>query len=116
MPEIFGRIAIPAAVAAEVKRFMLPGWTDVHQPSDTAVIPGITVDLGAGETGAILLAFQLKSSQIILDDRDARTIAESLGLSVIGVPGLLLNAKRLGRPNIISPEQPTPQPAHSRSH
>jgi hypothetical protein len=39
---------------------------------------------------------RLRADLVILDDRDAREAAEALGLTVTGVLGILLRAKRKG--------------------
>jgi len=50
-------------------------------------------ELGAGETAAITLAYQIKAGLIILDDLAARLVAQELGLRVAGTIGILLAAK-----------------------
>jgi predicted nucleic acid-binding protein len=51
--------------------------------------------LGAGESGAIGLAQSLGVG-LMADDRAARRVADSLGVPVIGVLGVLVLARRLG--------------------
>ncbi|AJF59518.1 MAG: nucleic acid binding protein [archaeon GW2011_AR10] len=51
------------------------------------------ISLGKGETAAILLALQLKTSKVLLDDRKARIAAKSFGLKPIGTLGLLVLAR-----------------------
>jgi predicted nucleic acid-binding protein len=53
-----------------------------------------TIDRGEAES--ISLAAKLGASLVILDDRDARSAAENLGLRVTGVLGVLVQAKRAG--------------------
>ena len=45
----------------------------------------------------IALALQMKAEWTLLDERDARTVAKSLGLRVTGVLGILLRARREGK-------------------
>lgn len=52
--------------------------------------------LDQGESEAITLAINLKADRILLDERDGRKIAKSLGLKVTGVLGILLRAKQEG--------------------
>ena len=52
--------------------------------------------LDQGEAEAITLAIDLKADRILLDERDGRKIAKSLGLKVTGVLGILLRAKQEG--------------------
>jgi len=53
-----------------------------------------TLDLGESE--AIALATQVDPEQVLLDERDGRRVAKSMGLPVTGVMGILLRAKREG--------------------
>ncbi len=49
-----------------------------------------------GEAASIILALEKDANLIILDDKDARKIAEKLGLKVTGTAGVLLLAKKKG--------------------
>ena len=49
-----------------------------------------------GEAASIILAVEEDAGLIILDDKDARKIAEKLGLKVMGTAGILLLAKKKG--------------------
>lgn len=48
-----------------------------------------------GEAEAIALAYE-RGFQIILDDRQARSVAKNLGISIIGTVGVLVKAKQAG--------------------
>lgn len=50
--------------------------------------------LDRGEAEAIILAIDLKADRILLDERDGRKVAKSLGLKVTGVLGILLRVKK----------------------
>ncbi|MBR8834591.1 MAG: DUF3368 domain-containing protein [Stigonema ocellatum SAG 48.90 = DSM 106950] len=52
---------------------------------------------------AIALALETGEQRILLDEREARQVAQSLGLQVIGTLGILLLAKNRG---IITQVQP----------
>lgn len=52
--------------------------------------------LGKGECAAMILAEELKANQVLIDDLDARRVALSRDLPVIGTIGTLLLAKRQG--------------------
>ena len=56
----------------------------------------LNMRLGPGESEAIALAIEQSVDRIILDDREARKVAESLGLRIIGTVGLLLLAQKKG--------------------
>lgn len=54
-------------------------------------------ELDRGEAETIALAIQLKAERTLLDEREARRVAKSLGLKVTGVLGILLRARREGK-------------------
>lgn len=53
-------------------------------------------NLGAGECAAMILAEELASDQLLMDDLDARRVALSRNLKIIGTIGILLVAKQQG--------------------
>ena len=53
-------------------------------------------ELDEGESESIALAIEIQSDLILLDEQDARNIAEIYGLKMTGVIGVLIRAKREG--------------------
>ena len=53
-------------------------------------------DLDLGECAAIVVAQELKADQLLIDDLDARKLAKSRGLQLIGTVGILLLTKENG--------------------
>jgi predicted nucleic acid-binding protein len=53
-------------------------------------------ELGDGESEVIALALETDAARIVLDDLDARRLADRLGLKLIGTLGILLAAKLRG--------------------
>lgn len=53
-------------------------------------------DLDAGESEVIALALELEAERVILDDLDARRLAQRLGVVPVGTLGLLLAARLRG--------------------
>ncbi len=106
--EQFGQVQIPLAVLAELKVLEdRPGSKEIQAAVDTGWIKAQEVSsqlsvqllqqvLDRGESEAITLAVDLKADRILLDERDGRKIAKSLGLKVTGVLGILLRAKQEG--------------------
>jgi len=94
--ERFGEIWIPAAVLEELRvEEDLPGsqavreameaeWLRVEEAKDQALAQVLQRDLDRGEAEAIALAVQVKAEWTLLDEREARRVAKSLGL--IGQP------------------------------
>lgn len=71
-----------------------PEWLEVQQvnmPSDAALIK-----LGAGESGAIALAEQLRTDAIIIDERGGRQETVRRNLRVIGTLRVLSDAAERG--------------------
>ena len=82
--------------SAALQSALNQGWLVTHCVEDTAMIELLRRDLDWGESEAIALAVQLSATQILLDERDARQIARSLGLSITGVLGILLRGRQEG--------------------
>jgi hypothetical protein len=106
LPALFESVIMPPAVALETRRAIpvAPPWLfvqDLKHPMPPVVLRR---RLGDGEREAIALAAELGVQQILLDDLPARKVARDLGLSVIGVLGVLLAAKRHGLLALVRPE------------
>ncbi|MCL0041119.1 DUF3368 domain-containing protein [Thermodesulfovibrionales bacterium] len=107
--EQFGKIWIPLAVLDElrieenlpgsqaVRKAIEAGWLRVKELKDQRMLQALTRDLDRGEAEAIMLALEVDAEQILLDEREGRRVAKSLGLKVTGVLGILLRAQREGK-------------------
>ncbi len=105
----FGSICIPSAVFEELRvEEDLPGsqalreaiedrWLRVERVQNQSFMQVLRRDLDKGEAEAIALAMQMQADWTLLDEREGRRVAKSLGLKVTGVLGILLRAKREGR-------------------
>jgi predicted nucleic acid-binding protein len=105
--ELYQEVVVPPAVWREVvvegigrrgsADVAAAGWIvrEPLPPGDGRRLPLASLD--PGEREAILLAFaKPRTVPILLDDLQARTVAEQIGLRVTGTVGVLLLAKRLG--------------------
>jgi predicted nucleic acid-binding protein len=101
LPTLYGRVVIPEGVLAELQRDSTPqvvkkwiaarpGWLDVRQARIQA--NDALSMLGIGERQAISLAQELQAAAIIIDEERGRREARRLGLSVIGILGVLRDA------------------------
>jgi predicted nucleic acid-binding protein len=107
-----GRVVVPPAVAQELSAGRAKGldvpdvanleWIEIRIPSSLAAVPLVT-DLGAGETQVLALALESSAALVLLDDGLARRVAASLGLTVEGTLGLLLDAKQAGLVPFVAP-------------
>ena len=102
LKEVFGQVIIPQAVYDETtvsgflwSQFILQAvaseWLQVRTVSN--IDPIISPELDDGEREAIALALETGIHKILLDERDARKVAQSIGLRLIGTLGILLLAK-----------------------
>jgi uncharacterized protein len=72
------------------------GWLTVHVAEDRKRVADLARILHQGESEAIALAIQFEASALLIDEKDGREIAKSLGLSTTGTLGLIVWAKRRG--------------------
>lgn len=104
---LYGQIVIPQAVYDEVvvrgegrdgnREVKEATWIDVQVPQDELAVRALGAELGRGEASAIILAQELHSPLLIIDEIRGRRIALQLGLKVHGILGILTRAKREGR-------------------
>jgi len=104
----FSQIQIPPAVLDELKideerpgsqsiqAAIVAGWIQVQSVSNPPLVRLLRQTLDGGEAEAIALALELQAEWTLLDERDGRKVAKSLGLQVTGILGILLRAKQSG--------------------
>ena len=112
LPSLATRVLVPPAVVDELQEGMRLGldlpdvnildWVEVLRPAGASALPLVT-DLGPGESEALALALEYREAVVVLDDRVARNVARTLGLKMTGTLGLLLDAKRAGRIEKVTP-------------
>lgn len=104
--DVFTEVIIPQEVYTEVTTGTHPAvaavqaatWIQVRSvtvPQNVTALQEAT-KLGWGECAAIILAEEIKADQILIDDLEARRVAQSRHLPVTGTIGTLLLAKELG--------------------
>jgi uncharacterized protein len=115
LQQIYGQVVIPGAVADELRRggqddsrinaTLAVDWIEIRQPIDVALVESLQSDrnLDRGEAEAIALAVELKADELLINERLGRREARRLGLSITGLLGLLLVAKRQGLIKTIRP-------------
>lgn len=102
---LYGKVAIPFAVAAELQALSAPqevrtwmaskpSWCEVRAVT-TPLDPALS-HLHAGEREAILLAQEIHADAVIMDERDGRDAALSRRLRVTGTLGVLDEAAERG--------------------
>jgi predicted nucleic acid-binding protein len=110
---LFHKVFIPPAVQAEFSRLAasagrfaglgLPAWILVRQP---AAIPERLIahaELDRGEVEALALAVEMQADAVLIDESAGRAAALELGLTPVGVLGILVRAKRHGQLLAVAP-------------
>lgn len=98
---LYSTIIIPQAVYEEVAitgsgrpgstEILNADWIEVKSASNVSKYQ--TLSLGDGETEAIALTLELKADLLILDEVKARREAKALGITFVGILGILIEAK-----------------------
>jgi len=95
---LFGQVLIPPAVRAELLRYhsALPDYLEVRAIQNPQAVDAFRRVLDLGEAEAIVLAEECHAQYLLMDEKRGRSVAESRGLAVIGLLGVLLLAKKAG--------------------
>lgn len=110
---IYQTVIIPDVVASElavasnptISAILKLGWIQTQSLSNSPLADQLQLERGldAGEANAIALALELQADDLLIDERLGRQEAARLGLSIIGILGILLVAKQK---SLISQVQP----------
>ncbi|MBE9007696.1 DUF3368 domain-containing protein [Fortiea sp. LEGE XX443] len=110
---IYQTVIIPEVVASELAAASNPtisamlqlGWIQTQPLINLPLASQLQQERGldAGEANAIALALELQADDLLIDERLGRQVAVRLGLSIIGILGILLVAKQR---SLISQVQP----------
>jgi uncharacterized protein len=99
---------IPPEVQAEYQNGIRPGepdlatlaWIKIH-PIQTD--PALAQRLDAGEAAALSLALSSHARLVLVDERNARRVATSVGLAITGSLSVLIKANKLGHIAQVAP-------------
>ena len=110
---LYDRIRIPQAVyleiavtgagqagAREVRQF---DWISRCTVADRALVSALSIELDPGEAEAIAAAVELHAELLLIDEQRGRAVAQRLGLRVIGILGILIEAKHRGLIKTVKP-------------
>jgi uncharacterized protein len=105
LPQLYQRVLLTPAVWDEVtvQGIGLPGanavskvtWLEIQAP-EAALLEPLSILVDRGEAEAIALAQSIPESIVLLDDAQARRVAERLNVPRIGTIGILRRAKKAG--------------------
>ncbi len=101
---IYGTVVISEVVARElataknarIQAVLSVDWVKVQGPTEGAIatIRQQNQQLDLGDTHTLALALQLNADELLINERRGRQVAQGLGLSVIGIVGIILIAKQ----------------------
>jgi hypothetical protein len=80
----------------EVKKAREEEWLSVVAPENEVIITTLEKQLDVGEAETIALAIEKDIEWVLLDESDARAVAESYDLKMTGTIGILLRAYKTG--------------------
>lgn len=106
LTQLYRQVIIPEAVYRELADIdpPVPGtievqsavWLQIRPVTNLIVVEQLRnqARLDPGESEAIALALELKADLLLIDERRGRAEADRLGLRIIGLLGILVEAKR----------------------
>src|SRR5207302_1370437 len=103
--QIYQQAIIPEAVFQELMAGggQYPGavvelldWIHTRPVSNRGIVNALQMEVDAGEAEAIALAQELAADLLLMDEHIGRVIATQFGIRVIGLLGVLMEAKRRG--------------------
>lgn len=113
LPKLYGKVIIPPAVFAELMKLESLGfqttplqqasWLSVLAPARRDMVEELMHTLDAGEAEAITLAREQQADLLIIDEMQGRKVAAEMNLPVIGLLGVLLEAKQKGHVPALKP-------------
>lgn len=93
--KMYGEIVITPEILEEYQD-VVPDWIVVQTVSDKYRQRILELQIDKGEASAIALALEIPGSTLILDDKKARKVAQSLNLIFTGTIGVIVKAKLSG--------------------
>ncbi|HEY1787871.1 MAG TPA: DUF3368 domain-containing protein [Verrucomicrobiae bacterium] len=110
---LFREVIVPPEVSQEFIRaarvyprfvgLTIPSWIRQQQPRAIPESLRITPHLDLGEIAAIALALEIAADAILIDETSGRRAARQLGLTALGIVGILVRARIAGVLPAITP-------------
>lgn len=110
---IYGKVVVPNTVWSELSILQQQGqdifeltnsaWLEVRSPSPSDFLTNLKSELDPGEAEAIAIAIEIGADLLIIDEKAGRTVAHREGLEIIGILGILLEAKHRGLIDLVKP-------------
>ena len=98
LASLYHEVVIPAAVERELRHDhpVLPDFIHVAHISNPHVVQRLVLEVDRGEAEAIALMLAKRGDVLLIDERRGRRVAQREGVPVIGLLGVLAEAKRRG--------------------
>lgn len=105
LPQLYDRVLAPEAIWQELlagrqhpgrEMVIQANWIERRTVQNQQLVLSLQKDLDRGEAEAIALALEVNADLLIIDERIGRRTAQHFALNVIGVIGVLIDAKHHG--------------------
>jgi uncharacterized protein len=95
LAQLYREVIIPREVEIELRQYhaVIPDFIRVLSVTDQNQFRSLCVELDSGEAAAITLMLEGKGDLLLIDERRGRKIAERKGIPIVGVLGVLLEAR-----------------------
>lgn len=113
LEKIFEEIIVPEAVWNEVvingsgqpgaDEIQRAQWIHIEKASNRATVQILLQSLDEGEAESIAIANEIQADFLLMDEKQGRETATFLGIKVIGVVGILIQAKQAGFISSVKP-------------
>ena len=113
LPSLYGEVIVPTAVWEEIVVFgagkvgaqeiAQATWIRRESPQNVSFISSLRQTLDNGEAQGIVLALELGADLLLIDERLGRMTAKFFDLEIIGLLGVLVQAKQNGLIDQIKP-------------
>ena len=113
LESLYGKIFIPEAVFFELVgleskiNIRIPiqkiHWIETQAVIDHLLVNSFLTSLHRGESEGIVLALEMKSDILLMDEREGRRIASNFGLKSVGLLGVIIEAKYKGLITSVKP-------------
>ena len=102
-PAVYQEIAVMGSDAAGAQEVRQQAWISCATVTDRALVSALSIELDPGEAEAIAAAVELRAELLLIDEQRGRMIAQRLGLRVVGLLGILIEAKHRGLIETVKP-------------
>ena len=113
LPKLYGELIIPPTVYAELLNLSVFGyemtplttasWLKIVPPQNYTLLSQLSQDLDLGEAEVIVLAKEQRATLLIIDEKKGRAIAREMDLPIVGLLGVLIEAKKKKHIPLIKP-------------